>query len=147
MIVFLFSNFRGFSRGRFGGLAGIECEREKGVTVRAGGYDSPSAGRRRTAPFELREYRLRTRKCDRPSFDDGLLEAHNGRLGDQFFYFFGTKPRIGKMSKQDRTHCELFWRFQIAPLRERVGQSPPVSLVCGGGTVEAVFFPENIPRD
>ena len=67
---------------------------------------------------------------------------------DQFFFFFGlVQNHESEMSKQDRTYCELFWRFQIAPLRERVGQSTPVSLVCGGGTVEAVFFPENVPRD
>lgn len=48
-----FSKISGvFPVADFGGLAGIECERRR-FTVRAGGYDGPSAGRRRTAPFEL----------------------------------------------------------------------------------------------
>ena len=58
----------------------------------------------------------------------------------------GAVAGVGGCVAQDvRTYLELLGGLQLAPLPECFGQPPPVSLVGGGGTVEAVFLSETVP--
>src|SRR5262249_17605384 len=43
------------------------------------------------------------------------------------------------------TYCDLLWSLQIASSHEGLGQSSPVSIMCGSGTVKAIFSSETIP--
>jgi len=46
------------------------------------------------------------------------------------------------------TYCDLLRSLQImASLHEGLGQSPPVSVVCGSSTIEAIFLSQTVPRD
>jgi hypothetical protein len=46
-----------------------------------------------------------------------------------------------------RAYCDLLWGLQIALFHKGIGQAPPMSIVCGGSTVKAIFTSETVPCD